>query len=121
MIKKFNDFILNEDGDGGGVANATLGNTGGMGDVVSPTVSAIPGDVAGSTPGSGDIAAHPIKPAFKYPANKKKKKSSIDSRHFGTAESKENMYITKYTDWSNESVDESTKKMEEYKETKKFD
>lgn len=101
MIKKFNDFMLNEDGDGGGVANATLGNTGGMGDVVSPTVSAIPGDVAGSIPGSGDIAAHPIKPAFKYPANKKKKKSTKDSRHFGTDESKENMYITSFTDWNN--------------------
>ena len=35
--------------------DATLGNTGGMGNVVSAIPSSTPGDVAGSIPGSGDI------------------------------------------------------------------
>jgi hypothetical protein len=36
-------------------AYATMGNTGGMGAIMSATPSSTPGDVAGSTPGSGDI------------------------------------------------------------------
>lgn len=51
---------LKEDTSGGGgftgpVAFASLANTSGMGAVVSPIASQTPGDVAGSTPGSGDI------------------------------------------------------------------
>jgi len=47
-MKKFKDFIIED-------ATATMGNTGGMGAVVSAQPSGTPGDVAGSTPGSGDI------------------------------------------------------------------
>lgn len=51
-----------EDTSGGGgftgpVAFASLANTSGMGAVVSPIASQVPGDVAGSTPGSGDIGS----------------------------------------------------------------
>ena len=57
MIKNFAEFTkLYEDGEGGGgVASATLGSTGGMGAITSAQPSSIPGDVAGSTIGSGDI------------------------------------------------------------------
>jgi hypothetical protein len=33
-------------------------NSNGMGNVVSPTVSSVPGFVGGSTAGSGDVASH---------------------------------------------------------------
>lgn len=49
--------VFEEGGGGGGVAAATGGNTSGMGAVVSPQASTIPGDVAGGTPGSGDIGS----------------------------------------------------------------
>lgn len=45
-ILRFNEFInenhLNEDG---GVANATGGNTGGMGAIIAPAVGSTPGNV----------------------------------------------------------------------------
>ena len=47
-MKKFEEFIVED-------ATATMGNTGGMGAVVAAQPSGTPGDVAGSTPGSGDI------------------------------------------------------------------
>jgi hypothetical protein len=61
---------------------AALGNTGGMGNVVAPTVSAIPGDVSGSIPGSGDVAngnfgmymKNPQYQSFNQKSKKKKKK-----------------------------------------------
>ena len=46
-MKKFKNFIKED--------AATMGNSGGMGAVVSAQPSSIPGDVAGSTIGSGDI------------------------------------------------------------------
>ena len=64
MIIKFNIFIEN--------ATATLGNTGGMGNIVSANPSSIPGDVAGSTIGSGDIVSK-ITPGFSKLKKKKKK------------------------------------------------
>lgn len=98
LIKTFNDFLkINEDGDGGGTAYTTLGNSSGMGDVVAPQPSSIPGDVAGSTPGSGDLPAYDKK--TKKPKNSKK--SNKKKRHTGTDESKENMYITYFEDWLN--------------------
>lgn len=75
MITKFENYMkLYEDGDGG-CAMATNASSGGMGNVVAPTVSAIPGDVAGSIAGSGDIAnGKPLGPFTKLPLNKKKRK-----------------------------------------------
>lgn len=73
MIKKFNEFLKENDG-GGGVANATLSNTGGMGNIVAPQPSSIPGDVAGSTPGSGDIPAYDMGKSFNFRKRKKVKK-----------------------------------------------
>lgn len=62
-------------------ACATLGNTGGMGPVVSATPSSTPGDVAGSTPGSGDIgqSLFPtyMKPMLNLKKGRKKKSRGI--------------------------------------------
>lgn len=83
MIKKFDEFSkLNEDGEGGGgVSSATLGNTGGMGAIVSAQPSSIPGDVQGSSKGSGDIG-QPLGTFTKQPAlsRKKRKKKDKESR-----------------------------------------
>jgi hypothetical protein len=61
-FEKFENLPLTEDTSGGGgftgpVAFASLANTSGMGAVTTPIASNIPGDVAGSTPGSGDIGS----------------------------------------------------------------
>ena len=58
-------------------ACATMGNSGGMGAVASAQPSSTPGDVAGSTPGSGDVGSKVLGPYAKSPArwfNEKKKK-----------------------------------------------
>jgi len=99
MIKNFEQFI-NE-----GVAAATMGNTGGMGNVTAPTVSAIPGDVAGSTPGSGDVVARavPTSTKQKSPFKKSKKKYQLTPKNVrmsGTNAPKESMYVTKFSDWT---------------------
>ena len=103
-VKTFSDFHLNEDG----VATSTLGNTSGMGNVVSPTVSSVPGDVSGSIAGSGDL---PVTTGTYHPTvlkKKKRKKQTKESRHFGTETPKEEMYITSYTDWlTTDDIDES--------------
>ncbi len=95
-VKSFLNF-LNEDG---GVAAATAGNTSGMGNVTAPIVSAIPGDVAGSTAGSGDIPAYDKGKYFGTKTNRKKKKKS-------TKES-----IESFSDWCDnlhESVESESK------------
>jgi len=94
-VVSFKDFNLNEDG---GVANATLGNMAGMGNVTAPTVSAIPGDVAGSTAGSGDLVACD-KGTYFGTKPKKHKKETKEKRHKGTETAKEEMYVTKFEDW----------------------
>lgn len=69
-MRKFEEF-LNED------ACATMGNANGMGAVVAATPSSTPGDVAGSTPGSGDIGqtlGTYTKPAIKMKKSKNKLK-----------------------------------------------
>lgn len=82
MITKFKLF----EEDGGGFASSTLGNTGGMGDIVAPIVSSVPGLVSSSIAGSGDLPA--ISGAYyakstnydfinKYNKKKKRKKSKI--------------------------------------------
>lgn len=78
-IKRFNED-----------ATATMGNTGGMGAVVAAQPSSTPGDVAGSTPGSGDIG-HGIGVYTKSMQKKKKKRYSNDTY--------DNMYVTKFTDF----------------------
>ena len=58
-------------------ASATMGNTGGMGAVVSAQPSSTPGDVAGGTKGSGDIGqtlGTYTKPGIKMKKDKKKKR-----------------------------------------------
>jgi hypothetical protein len=102
MIKKFQQF-LNEDG---GTAMATAGNTGGMGAVTAPQASSTPGDVAGSTAGSGDLPAYDMGTHF-GPAktNKKKKKSKSkkskkESKGLGASlNDKATMYVTRFSDW----------------------
>ena len=65
LMKKFEEFIIED-------ATATMGNTGGMGAVVAAQPSGTPGDVAGSTPGSGDIGQL-LGTYMKTPAKMKKK------------------------------------------------
>ncbi len=75
MITNFEDFMkINEDDGGGGCAMATNASGGGMGAIVSPTVSAIPGDVSGSIKGSGDIANSGFGPYSKQPLGIRRKK-----------------------------------------------
>jgi hypothetical protein len=74
-MKKFEEF-LKED------ATATAGNTGGMGAVVAAQPSSTPGDVAGSTMGSGDIGQTLgiyTKPAINLKKKKKKKLKRVTS------------------------------------------
>jgi hypothetical protein len=96
-VKSFDQYFkINEDG----VATSTLGNTGGMGAVVAPQPSSIPGDVAGSTPGSGDLPAYDNGKNFDTnPFKKKKKKSkpTKENRHLGKSDT--DMYVTKFSDW----------------------
>lgn len=94
MMKKFDEYI--KENEGGGVANATLGNTGGMGNVVAPQPSSIPGDVAGSTPGSGDISAYDMGKHFGTNPFKKRKKSKKSKKK---NDDYKNIYVTKFTDW----------------------
>ena len=108
-VISYDDFII--EGDGGGVAYATAGNSAGMGAIVAPQPSSIPGDVAGSTIGSGDRAAYDMGTHFGFnkddnPMKKKRKKKTnkkknIKNRHMSTESSKEEMYITSFTDWLN--------------------
>ena len=68
-------------GDAGGTGSgdvgggyATLGNTSGMGSIISAQPSSIPGDVAGSTMGSGDISRSFLGPYTKIPYKNTKRK-----------------------------------------------
>lgn len=74
-MKKFEEFMIED-------ATATLGNTGGMGAVVAAQPSSTPGDVAGSTPGSGDIGqtlGTYTKSAPNLKKDKKKKMKNLQS------------------------------------------
>lgn len=74
-MKKLTTLINEDDCSGGGFSDG--GN--GMGNVISSQPSYIPGDVAGSTPGSGDVTTN-LGPylmgynQFKKKRRKKKKK-----------------------------------------------
>ena len=74
LMKKFKEF--NED------ATATLGNSGGMGGVVAANPSSTPGNVAGSSIGSGDVGqtlGTYTKPGVKMKKKKKNKREKIKS------------------------------------------
>jgi hypothetical protein len=94
----FDEFIT--EGEGGGVAYATAGNGGGMGAITAPVMSDTPGDMRGSTAGSGDVAAYDKGKHFGEKPQKKKK-TNKKKRHTGTTEQKESMYVTSYKDWNN--------------------
>jgi hypothetical protein len=72
-MKKFKEY--NED------ATASLGNTGGMGAIVSAQPSSTAGDVAGSTIGSGDIGSS-LGTYTKPVSNIKKKKKRNKLKKF---------------------------------------
>lgn len=97
MVKRFYEFI--KENDGGGVANSTLGNTNGMGNVSAPQPSSTPGDVAGSIPGSGDIAAYDMGDHFGTNIFKQKKKKKKKKKKEDLGKDYRNMYVTKFTDW----------------------
>jgi len=79
-----------------GNAYASLGNISGMGNVVSPQPSNIPGDVAGSTKGSGDISKGTMTYS-KIAAGKNKKKKKKKS-YAEKASRIDKLYVTKYTE-----------------------
>ena len=105
MIKRFKDYIKESDGSGsgdasgGGVAYSTLSNTGGMGAIVAPQPSSTPGDVAGSTKGSGDLPAYDTGKKFDFFNKKKKKKKKKRKDHSELGEDYRHMYVTKFSDW----------------------
>ena len=106
-ILSFSDFKLLEDGDGGGTAGATMGNTGGMGAVTAPQPSSIPGDVAGSKAGSGDLPSYNTSKShfgssdewFDKKKKKKKTTSTKENRFNGTSDYS-TMYISNFSDWN---------------------
>ena len=66
-LKSFRDFVIED-------ASATMGNSNGMGSVVSAQPSSTPGDTQGSTVGSGDIGQNLATYSKGGVALKKKKK-----------------------------------------------
>jgi len=94
-ILKFNEYI--KESDSGGVAVATLGNTGGMGNIVAPQPSSTPGDVAGSSIGSGDIVSSLGTFSKNTTTSKKKKKKKKKPN----GDNYQDMYVTKISDWLN--------------------
>lgn len=98
MVIKFKDFKINEE-----TAVATAGNTNGMGAITAPTMSAIPGDVAGSTPGSGDLATglgtHMVPSLKQFKAYK-----HIDLLKDMKKKKKKKKKVKKYSDFIKESI-----------------
>jgi len=113
MVKKFNEFIIED----GGVAAATAGTTSGMGNVSAPTISGdghfgasynYSGDgnpTPTGTAGSGDIVARASKIS--------KKKSKRKNRLYGTTTPKESMYVTHFNDWSENGINENNEYVNE--------
>jgi len=101
-IKNFKKFIKED-------ATATLGNAGGMGNIVSATPSSTPGDVAGSSIGSGDIGQtlntfSKSTTNFKRKKKKKKKKTEKDLKKRESFNHEQNkpydqMYVVKFADY----------------------
>jgi hypothetical protein len=80
---------VNEDGCG----SCTAGSGNGMGAISAPQASSTPGDVAGSTRGSGDRPAYDLGKRFGFVGQRRKRKSRKKN------ESIRNMYVTKFSDW----------------------
>jgi len=85
-VVKFDNFIFEQSGSGdvaagggGGVAYTTL-NMNGMGNVVAPQASSIPGYVGGSTIGSGDLPAYNTGKKFQSITGPKKGKKGKKSK-----------------------------------------
>ncbi|OHD81024.1 MAG: hypothetical protein A2355_12570 [Spirochaetes bacterium RIFOXYB1_FULL_32_8] len=77
---------------------STLGNVSGMGDVVSAQPSDTPGDVAGSTKGSGDIG-QTLKPFTKsFPNTRKKKKEKKKKTNSEKGAQIDKFYTSKYSE-----------------------
>jgi hypothetical protein len=129
MIKKFKDFINESDGSttstvgsgtavGGGAEGSFVSSAGvsvyggdsgsafgtnssssGMGPIISAQPSNTPGDVAGSTIGSGDIGylggIYTNAPAT---INRRKKKNKKDKKYYKKGRKIDSLYITKYTE-----------------------
>lgn len=93
-MKIFNFYEYNKIlEDNGGVAMATAGTSSGMGAIVAPQPSSIPGDVAGSTRGSGDIAAYDMGDHFGTVLSDKKKKKKKKGKN------KMNIYFPNFSNW----------------------
>jgi hypothetical protein len=84
-------------GGDSGSAFATNSSVSGMGPIVSPQPSSIPGDVRGSTKGSGDIgSAAGTYTKSSVDRNKKKKKKKTSKRN-DTAKKIDSLYVTNYS------------------------
>ncbi len=97
-IKNFKQFIKED-------ATATLGNISGMGNVVSANPSSTPGDVGGSSIGSGDIG-QTLKTYTKKSLNskkkrKKKKNKNLNKKNFNNEQNKtyDKMYVVRFGDY----------------------
>ena len=102
-ISRFDEFVKEN------TANVTAGNTGGMGPVVSANPSSTPGDVAGSSIGSGDIGST-LGTYTKTPLNlnkpsKKKKKKKKDLKNKSNFSNEQNkpynkMYVVRFDEFN---------------------
>lgn len=84
-------------GGDSGTAFSTNSNVSGMGAVKSAQPSSKPGDVKGSTKGSGDIGSKGGS-FMKTAAGEKKKKKKRKSKRNQIAAGIDNLYVTKYTE-----------------------
>lgn len=85
-------------GGDSGSAFATNSNVSGMGEIKSAQPSSTPGDVKGSTKGSGDIGSNGGAYTKQYPAPpRKKKKTKKASKRSKTASDIDKLYVTKYS------------------------
>ncbi len=101
-------------GGDSGTAFATNSNTAGMGDIVSPQPSSIPGDVRGGKKGSGDIGSR--LGTYSKLRPKKKKKNKKDRKYSKAGENIDQYYTTKYTEtYSNGNIITSWKAFTEDK------
>lgn len=121
MIKNFKQYVkIFEDGEGG-MAAANMGNSGtGMGPVVPPASSSVPGQVWTGTPadyvkggpggiGSGDVPAYdqgkkfaPLKNKNKkgIQAQSLKKKNKKEGNPYGWDKGYQSMYVTNFSGWA---------------------
>lgn len=84
-------------GGDSGSAFSTNSNSTGMGPIVSAQPSSTPGDVKGSTKGSGDIGSAGGVYSKVRPTKKKKKKKT-KTKNNKAAQKIDNLYVTKYTE-----------------------